>query len=167
MRRLTILRLVVLLLAVQAPGAPAQVVDDERAIRDLLETWRRASERADPATIDRLLAPEYKLSRPNGIQAGREETMRNVRRDSAAIAARGQSGDARQNEITYTDIVVRQYGDLAVVTYHSHYKPILDREASESDYDTMRVLRRRNGDWKIVDGHGVFIAKACPVANTP
>lgn len=167
MRRFTVVSLVLLLVAACTSSASAQAADDERAIRTLVETWRRASERADAPTIDRLLAPDYHLSRPAGIRQSREATMRNVRRDSAAIAERGRSGDGRQNEITYTDIVVRQYGDLAVVTYHSHYKPLLDPDAGESDYETMRVLRRRDGDWRIVDGHGVFIPKSCPAPKAP
>jgi uncharacterized protein DUF4440 len=92
--------------------------------------------------------------------------MRNVRRDSAAISENGRS-DGRQNEITYTEIVVRRYNDLAVFTYHSHYKPLLHPGVGESDYETMRVLRRSGGKWRIVDGHGVLMPRPCPDPKSP
>ena len=166
MRRLIAVTIGLLLSTIYTSSASAQSGDDDGAIRALIETWRHASERADPPTIDRLLAPDYHLSRPNGVRTSREETMQNVRRDSAAIAESRRS-DGRQNEITYSDIVVRQYDDFAVVTYHSHYKTLLHPGVGESDYETMRALRRRDGNWRIVDGHGFFIPRTCPDPKSP
>jgi uncharacterized protein (TIGR02246 family) len=166
MRPFSVVSLVLLLVASSASGAFAQVAEDDREIRAFVEIWRRASERADPAAIENILAAGAELTRPGGVLETREATMRNVRRDSAALAKSGRS-DGRQNEITYTDIVVRQYGDLAIVTYHSHYKHLLHPEMGESDYETMRVLRKQEGNWRIIHGRGVFIPRACPDPKSP
>jgi ketosteroid isomerase-like protein len=166
MRRFSVASLVLLLVASSARGTRAQVAEDDQGIRAFFEIWRRASERADPQGIDRLLAPGAQLTRPGGVLETYEATMRNVRRDSAAISKSGRS-DGRQNEISYTDFVVRHYGDLAVVTYHSHYKSLLRPDFGESDYEVMRVLVKRDGPWRIVAGHGVFMPRPCPDSKSP
>jgi hypothetical protein len=71
--------------------------------------------------------------------------------------------DRRTTTITGT----RHYGDLAVVTYRSHYKSLLHPDFGESDFEVMRVLRKREGNWRIVAGHGVFIPPACPDPKSP
>ena len=148
------------LLGSSAEAQTGVVSSAEQEVRRLFEVWRQASERADVRAIDSLLADDYRITRPDGSVTLKQQTMAGVRRDSAAIAALPAERGGRLREIAYTDMVVRLYGDFAVVTYHSRYR---SPEGDDGDFEVMRILQHRNGRWRIVGGHSVRLPTCrCP-----
>jgi ketosteroid isomerase-like protein len=109
-----------------------QIVDMERQAKD-------ASLRRDAEFSLRTLAEDYVAITPLGQVTTKNET----------VSAR-RSGQLRYESMNVTDMVVRLYGDTAVVTARADVKGHQLGEDFSGPYRYTRVWVRRNGHWQTV-----------------
>lgn len=134
------------------PAFPAQrvgthskaIVDsgDQETIREIVEMERQAKEaslRRDAEFPQRTLAEDYVAISPLGQVTTKQE----------ALSAR-KSGQLRYDTIDVSDMVVRLYGDTAVVTARADVKGHQLGEDFSGPYRYTRVWVRRSGHWQTV-----------------
>jgi ketosteroid isomerase-like protein len=117
-------------------------VGDQDTIREVVEIEHQAREatlRRDPEFPQRMLADDYVAIGPLGQVTTKKE----------AISAR-RSGQLRYDNIDVSDMVVRLYGDTAVVTARADVKGHQLGEDFSGPYRYTRVWVRRSGRWQAV-----------------
>ncbi len=138
--------------AVALPGLAAQRVSarprsaidsgDQESIRQIIEMEhqaREASLRRDVDFSQRTLADDYVAITPLGQVTTKQDT----------VSAR-KSGQLKYDNINVTDMVVRVYGDTAVVTARADVKGHQLGEDFSGPYRYTRVWVRRTGHWLAV-----------------
>lgn len=99
------------------------------------------------ATYQRLLAPDYTGTGPDGTTTNRAEDM-------ASIA----SGAIRFTAVLMGGMRIREYGGAAVVTGQSWAAGTLNSEAMSGAFRWTDVWIRRRGQWQIVATHVTGVA---------
>ena len=115
---------------------------DQDIIRQIVDMERQSKEaslRRDSEFSLRTLAEDYVAITPLGQVTTKQET----------ISAR-RSGQLRYEAMNITDMVVRVYGDTAVVTARAEVKGHQLGEDFSGPYRYTRVWVRRNGQWQTV-----------------
>jgi len=115
---------------------------EQAAIREVLEMERLSKEASlhrDADFPQRTLAEDYVAITPLGQVTTKKDTL----------AAR-RSGQLRYQTIDVSDIVVRVYGDTAVVTARADVKGHQLGEDFSGPYRYTRVWVRRGGRWQAV-----------------
>jgi hypothetical protein len=115
---------------------------DEETIREIVDLERQAKEAAlhrDAAFSERTLAEDYVAITPLGQVVGKADT----------IAAR-KTAQLRYESINISDMVVRLYGNTAVVTARADVKGTELGEEFNGPYRFTRIWVRRNGHWMTV-----------------
>jgi ketosteroid isomerase-like protein len=123
------------------PG-PSFSASDQDAIREIVDMERQAKEATlhrDAEFTRRTLADDYVAITPLGQVTTKED----------AVAAR-RSGQLRYEAMNVSDMVVRVYGDTAVVTARADVKGHQLGEDFSGPYRYTRVWIRRNGRWQTV-----------------
>ena len=139
-----------LLLAIPAFSAqhvsirPRAIADtgDQETIREIIEMERQAKEASlhrDADFSQRTLAEDYVAITPLGQITTKQDT----------VSAR-KSGQLRYETINVSDMVVRIYGDTAVVTARADVKGHQMGEDFSGPYRYTRVWVRRTGHWQAV-----------------
>ena len=121
---------------------PAMDSGDQETIREIIEMERQAREaslRRDPDFPQRALAEDYVAITPLGQVTTKQDT----------VSAR-KSGQLKYDTINVTDMVVRIYGDTAVVTARADVKGHQLGEDFSGPYRYTRVWVRRTGHWQAV-----------------
>ena len=123
---------------------PRPTIDsgEESAIREIVEMERQAREasiRRDADFSQRTLAEDYVAITPLGQVTTKQDT----------VSAR-KSGQLRYETINVSDMVVRVYGDMAVVTARADVKGHQLGEDFSGPYRYTRVWVRRTGHWQAV-----------------
>ena len=148
--RCAVLLLPLLLLALPAFSAqrvsirpkPSADSGDQETIREILEMERQAKEASlhrDAEFSQRSLADDYVAITPLGQVTTKQDT----------VSAR-KSGQLKYEAINVTDMVVRIYGDTAVVTARADVKGHQMGEDFSGPYRYTRVWVRRTGHWQAV-----------------
>ncbi len=129
-----------------------QKIETEQQIQKLQNEWMQAWVREDRATLERILAPEYKLivsSMPDR-PVSREQWLALIGRYTAEA-------------VNYDKMVVRLLGDTAVVS------SLLNVEGAKVDgldrsgtFFVTDVWQRRDGGWQVVSRYS-----SMPEGNTP
>ncbi len=115
---------------------------DQETIREVIEVERQAKEaslRRDPEFPQKMLAEDYVAISPLGQVTTKKE----------AISAR-KSGQLRYDNIDISDMVVRLYGDTAIVTARADVKGHQLGEDFSGPYRYTRVWVRHSGHWQAV-----------------
>ena len=115
---------------------------DQAVIREILEMERQAKEaslRRDADFSQKTLAEDYVAITPLGQVTTKQDT----------VSAR-KSGQLRYETINVTDMVIRIYGDTAVVTARAEVKGHQLGEDFSGPYRYTRVWVRRTGHWQAV-----------------
>jgi ketosteroid isomerase-like protein len=121
---------------------PSMDTGDQSAIREILDMERQAREaslRRDADFSQRTLAEDYVAITPLGQVTTKRDTL----------SAR-KSGQLRYDTIDVSDMVVRVYGDMAVVTARADVKGHQLGEDFSGPYRYTRVWVRRTGHWLAV-----------------
>jgi ketosteroid isomerase-like protein len=123
---------------------PVASVDsgDQDTIREIVDIERQTKEatlRRDAEFPQRMLAEDYVAISPLGQITTKKE----------AISAR-RSGQLRYENIDVSDMVVRLYGDTAIVTARADVKGHQLGEDFSGPYRYTRVWVRRAGRWQAV-----------------
>jgi ketosteroid isomerase-like protein len=127
---------------VSARPKPALDTGDQESIREIIEMERQAKEaslRRDVDFSQRILAEDYVAITPLGQVTTKQDT----------VSAR-RSGQLKYDTINVTDMVVRVYGDTAVVTARADVKGHQLGEDFSGPYRYTRVWVRRTGHWLAV-----------------
>jgi hypothetical protein len=115
---------------------------EEEVVREIVDLERQAKDAAihrDAAFSERTLAEDYVAISPLGQVIGKTET----------VAAR-KTAQLRYDSIEVTEMVVRLYGNTAVVTARADVKGKELGEEFSGPYRFTRVWVRRNGHWQTV-----------------
>jgi hypothetical protein len=115
---------------------------DEEAIRQILDLERQSKDAAihrDADFSQRTLADDYVAITPLGQVITKLDT----------VAAR-KSGQLRYESIEISDMVVRVYGNTAVVTARASVKGVDLGEEFDGPYRFTRIWVRRAGHWLAV-----------------
>lgn len=115
---------------------------DQSTIREIVDMERQAREasiRRDADFSQRTLAEDYVAITPLGQVTTKQDTL----------SAR-KSGQLRYETIDVSDMVVRVYGDMAVVTARADVKGHQLGEDFSGPYRYTRVWVRRTGHWLAV-----------------
>jgi ketosteroid isomerase-like protein len=115
---------------------------DPSTIREIVEMERQAREASihrDAEFSQRTLAEDYVAITPLGQVTTKQDT----------VSAR-KSGQLRYDTIDVSDMVVRVYGDTAVVTARADVKGHQLGEDFSGPYRYTRVWVRRTGHWQAV-----------------
>jgi ketosteroid isomerase-like protein len=121
------------------PSSPPSEEETIRQIVDMERQSKEASLRRDSDFSARILADDYVAITPLGQVTTKRE----------AITAR-RSGQLRYEAMNITDMVVRVYGDTAVVTARADVRGRQFGEDFSGPYRYTRVWVRRNGQWQVV-----------------
>ncbi len=121
------------------PGFDSGDQDTIRQIIDMERQAKEASLRRDADFSVRTLADDYVAITPLGQITTKQET----------VSAR-RSGQLRYESMNITDMVVRLYGDTAVVTARADVKGHQLGEDFSGPYRYTRIWVRRNGHWQTV-----------------
>jgi len=116
--------------------------DDQATIREIVDMERQAREaslRRDAEFSQRTLAEDYVAITPLGQVTTKQDTL----------SAR-KSGQLRYDTINVSDMVVRVYGDTAVVTARADVKGHQLGEDFSGPYRYTRVWVRRTRHWQAV-----------------
>ena len=130
--------------AAQHVAVRARPIDpaDQTAIREIVDMERQAREASlqrDPDFSQRTLAEDYVAITPLGQVTTKQDT----------VSAR-KSRQLRYDSIDVSDMVVRLYGDTAVVTARADVKGHQLGEDFSGPYRYTRVWVRRSGHWQAV-----------------
>jgi hypothetical protein len=115
---------------------------DQDTIREVVDMERQAKDATlhrDADFTQRTLADDYVAITPLG----------SVTTKADAVSAR-KSGQLRYEAMNVTDMVVRLYGDTAVVTARADVKGHQLGEDFSGPYRYTRIWVRRNGHWQTV-----------------
>ena len=121
---------------------PSAQSGDQEIVREIMDMERQAKEaslRRDADFVQRTLAEDYVAITPLGQVTSKRDTL----------SAR-RSGQLRYQAIDVTDMVVRVYGDTAVVTARADVKGRQLGEDFSGPYRYTRVWVRHNGHWQTV-----------------
>ena len=121
---------------------PSSDPADQTAIREIVDMERQAREASlhrDPDFSQRTLAEDYVAITPLGQVTTKQDT----------VSSR-KSGQLRYDSINVSDMVVRLYGDTAVVTARADVKGHQLGEDFSGPYRYTRVWVRHSGHWQAV-----------------
>lgn len=133
-----------LLAAQHIANRPRQPVDsaEQETIREIVDLERQAKEASlhrDPDFTERTLADDYVGITPLGQIATKQDVLR----------AR-KSGQLRYEAIDISEMVVRIYGETAIVTARAEVKGHQLGEDFSGPYRYTRIWVRRAGHWETV-----------------
>lgn len=115
---------------------------EEEVVREIVDLEKQAKDAAlhrDAAFSERTLADDYVAITPLGQVISKAET----------IAAR-KTAQLRYEAIDISDMIVRLYGNTAIVTARAEVKGTELGEEFNGPYRFTRVWVRRNGHWLTV-----------------
>lgn len=121
---------------------PGFSASDQEVIREIVDLERQTKEailHRDAEFSMRTLADDYVAITPLGQVTTKQD----------AVSAR-RSGQLRYESVNVTEMVVRLYGDTAVVTARADVKGHQLGEDFSGPYRYTRVWVRRNGHWQTV-----------------
>ncbi len=127
-------------------AAPANKGDQsgnaEHAVMRINREWADAIIKGDASTTERVVAPDGIFTEATG----------NVF-DRAQLIAMIKSGDLKLESTTFDDVKVREYGDMAVVTYSSTDKGQYKGQDMSGQYRWTETWIKRGGKWQQVAAH--------------
>lgn len=150
--RAAVLILVPTLLAGFAVGGqtlPASLPSDQAVLAALDESYQKAVERSDAATMDSLLADSFVLVDGDGDAHAKGE-----------LIAEAKSGGNRYSLQEDTNRAIRLFGDAAVVTANIHAKGVEGGEAVDYTLWFSATWVRTPAGWRCA-----FVQTSQPVEN--
>jgi hypothetical protein len=115
-------------------------VDLVAELENLSDSWNRAWFDKDAATVERLMAPDYVYSAPNG-QAWNRQTILGIIR----------SPGYRLHHGAHTERIIRLLGnEAAIIRHHWQGEGTFEGTAFKDDHSCVMVLARLDGHWQVV-----------------
>jgi ketosteroid isomerase-like protein len=121
--------------------------DSVRQLTELQQQLARAWVAGDRAAIERIIAPEWTVTGPDGGISTRADVLRDV----------FETRTHRIGSLTVDDVRVRVFGDAAVVTGRTRGRG----ESGHTPYDVeirfTDMFVRRDGRWQAVASHASVV----------
>ncbi len=115
----------------------------EADLMELGEKLRKAELRGDVAFLEGVLAPDFVGIGPRGFMLTKE-----------AWLGRHRSGDLKYDALERDEVVVRTYGDAAIMTSRETIKTrYKGQEVPGGQLRTTHVFVRREGRWRLAGVH--------------
>jgi ketosteroid isomerase-like protein len=127
---------------------PQDPVSDERELSQLVKDLNRSVLKADAASLERVLHPDYVHHGPRGPAESRAQYLENRK-----------TGRVEYKVLEWDDIKVRLYGDTAIVTGRSIAKGKDQHGAIDDQRFFTRVFLRRDGRWQLAHSQATPIQK--------
>jgi len=130
------------------------MTDDERAIRELVDTWLSVSRRADLPTVLSLMTDDVVFMAPGREPFGREEFaaafagLKSLRIDVRS--------DIRELQVLDDWAWLRNHLEVSITP------PGADAPMRRSGY-TLTILRKTNGRWRIARDANLLTTETAPV----
>ena len=132
-----------------AKDSPAAPSSDVQTITQMENDWATALIKADAAFLDRIEAPEYLFTGPDGVMSTRAENIADSK-NNVYVCASFKMDDLKVVVIDNTAIA---YG---LETEKSTYK----KKDSSGQFRFTDVYVKRNGTWKAVATHTSKVEKS-------
>lgn len=136
--RFVIVGAVALMLA-GAAGVAAAAEDVTKTLTDLEAKWSAASLTQDTKFVDSILAPDWVGRGWSGKQANKGKALAEMKDPTSKTTA-----------IKNHDVVVRVFGDVAVVQGYDDETSTDKGKDSSGTYNWTDVFQKRNGHWVVV-----------------
>jgi len=136
--RIALTLCLLVLLAVVAARADAQT-ETRAAVSQALEAFRQASLANDASTLDMLMTDDCTAIVGPGLLVTKPQLL-SALRDGSFIF----------DELTFDDVVIRIYGNTAVVTHVMNIKERLSGTPLAGRYRTTRVFVNGDGGWRLI-----------------
>jgi ketosteroid isomerase-like protein len=137
------------IVAVQGAGQSAGASRDVKELAELQQTLARAWVGGDRPTIERIIAPDWRSTGPDGRTMDRADVFAEV----------FENRRHKILKVDIDDVNVRVFGNAAVVTGRTHGVG----EVEGSPYDVFirftDTFVRRNGRWQAVASHASLLAE--------
>ncbi len=125
-----------------AACATAPQSTDEAAVIQTLHDACRAYQDGNAGRIAELLTPDFTLTDADGVVTTREDDLKNAR-----------TGAIRYTVFENHDMIVRLYGDSAVVTGITKVRGTAAGTAFSADFQFTDTLVRQNDRWRVAASH--------------
>ena len=122
---------------------PKEGTNDEQEIKKVLEEYRKAILTNDVSAMDRIEAPDFTITTPNGVYRNKATQL-------------SQAPSNQFEFINWDDIKIRMYGNVAVVTFHVLRK---SKSANEEHLRVLAVYAKEDGYWRNVAQQGTVTTK--------
>jgi len=119
-----------------APDADREVLAVERQ-------WNDSRARADVEALDRILVDDWTVTHADGTTDGKAKYLADLKSGARTFAG----------GVSEEDVVVRPYGDTAVVSGSSRSTVQYNGQPQGGALRFTRVYIRRNGAWKMIVSH--------------
>ena len=126
----------------------AHVSGDEVVLTQLESEWGMALVKVDFATIDRIVAPDWILTTPDGVQHTKAE-----------IDADLKSGKIKFESFKVDELNVRLYGNAAVLFGLTTEKLSIEGQDMSGQNRFTDTFIKRDGKWQCVATHVTAVAK--------
>jgi ketosteroid isomerase-like protein len=132
-----------------APASPAVAgpsdsnLSVEATITQLERNWANAIVKRDIGTLERLLAPEFNGTSPNGMTYSREMAIADLK-----------SGVYVVTRMNLDEISVNVFGNTAVAFTSQEETSRYGNEDFSGHYHYTDTWVKRNGRWQVVASHG-------------
>lgn len=136
--RFVIVGAVALMLA-GAAGAALAAEDVAKTLTDLEAKWSAASLTKDAKAMDAILAPDWIGRGPTGKQNNKTQALADMKDPTSKTTA-----------VKNHDVVVRAFGDVAVVQGYDDETGVEKGKDSSGTYSWTDVFQKRNGHWVAV-----------------
>ncbi len=110
----------------------------EQAAMALAQQWTDAEVRGDVGFLERMLADDFVGIGPFGFMLTREQWL-----------ARYRSGDLRNESVTLDEVLVRGYGDTAVIVGRQTQRTFFQGRDVSGRFRTTLICVRQAGDWRV------------------
>jgi ketosteroid isomerase-like protein len=104
--------------------------------------WWEADKKKDTKALGQILADDWFYLGPQGTMTKAQEL------------AEAEKRDENIESVTLTDMKVRVYGDVAIVTMREHENSTKKNTDSSGDYLYTDVFVKRQGRWQAVNSQG-------------
>lgn len=135
-------------LAAERAAQRGGAVKDEVVLAELQQALAKAWVRADQATIDRIIAPDWKSTGPDGRTTDR----------AAVFADVFETRRHKIHRVEIDDVTARVFADAAVVTGRTHGVGEFDGAAYDVIIRFTDTFVRRDGRWQAVASHASVLA---------
>jgi uncharacterized protein (TIGR02246 family) len=126
------------------------MTDDERAIRELIETWMRATKEGDTETVVGLMTEDAVFLVAGKPPFGKEE----FRKGSESHTDSGIQFEGR-SEIVELNVI----GDWAYAITHLSVTTVQGGKKTESrSGNTLTILKKENGKWLLARDANLLVA---------
>lgn len=130
-------------ISAQQPSPPTvQMNDDERAVREVLDSWLKALERGDTITLKRIIADDYLITVADGRVLNREQDLAPI------VAGRLQFLSTKTDSLR-----IRIFGNAAIVTGIGTYTVKMGDKSPVIRERFTDVYIKRGGVWQPVASH--------------